>query len=60
MRVTDDFDPNSHPHLTKLASIGNVVLVCHVPVEHYQSLKADPNVSYLKIEKWLKRYFRKY
>jgi len=48
MRVTDDFDPNSHPHLTTLASIGNVVLICHVPVEEYASLKADPNVSYSK------------
>jgi hypothetical protein len=58
MRVSDNFDPNSYPSLTILGSIGNVVLVCHVPVEHYQSLKADPNVSYLKIEKYLKRYFR--
>jgi hypothetical protein len=58
MRVTAAFDPNSHPSLTKLCSIGNVVLICHVPVEEYASLKADPNVSYLKVEKYLKRYFR--
>lgn len=43
MRVEPTFNINSHPQLTQLASIGNVVLICHVPIENYQSRRSRCN-----------------
>lgn len=58
LKIKDGFNLNNHPCLTKKAGIGNYLLICHIPQPQIQSLKIDPCVESLRVEKWLKTYFK--
>ncbi len=58
LRVKDGFNLNNHLYLTKKAGIGNYLLICHIPQLQIQGLKLDPCVESLRVEKWLKTYFK--
>jgi hypothetical protein len=49
---------NNHPCLIKKAGIGSYLLICHIPQSQIQNLKLDPCVESLRVEKWLKTYFK--